>query len=102
VVFGDPALVVGLSAGGNSRTVDADGRVGILLGRDFLGAGRGTLGSVRRPSASASVREKRLDPGSINKVRGANESGEEKEVQEDTRRGLVPGGEIERWNSAHI
>lgn len=76
----DPALVVGLAAGGGGSGLGAgEGGVGVggLLGL-FGAAGRG-LGAL-------GLREEGFDPGLVDKVEGSAERGGQDEVEEDAGR----------------
>lgn len=82
VAGGDPALVVGLGAGGDGRAVGADD--GHLVGRvDLLGLAGGALRALAALAAAALLREERRDPGVVDEVAGAAERGGEEEVEED-------------------
>lgn len=75
VVVGDPALVVGLAAGG--------GGGGLGAGEDVGGLGNGLLDLFRGAGSALGLGEEGLDPGLVDKVEGAGKGGGEDEVEED-------------------
>ena len=81
---GDPALVesTGLGTSRDSRAICADNRD--LVGRvDLLGSLRGSLSALAALAAPLLLREQSSNPGVVDEVAGAAESGEEEEVEED-------------------
>jgi hypothetical protein len=89
VVLGDPALVDSSDTGGS-----ADGRRSSLVaGEGGIGIDIGGEGLARRLGARSlgalSLREESLDPGLVDEVEDATESGGEEEVEEDTEAYVV-------------
>lgn len=81
VAGGDPALIVGLGARRDSRTVSADN--GNLVSRvDGLGALRRSLGALATLATALLLREQSRDPSVVDEVAGAGENGSENEVEE--------------------
>jgi hypothetical protein len=81
---GDPALVVRLRTGGNSRAIsthDSD----LVRGVDVLGPPGGLLGTLTALATTLLLGEEGADPGVVDKVAGTTESAEDDKVKEDTR-----------------
>lgn len=75
MVGGDPAFVVCLGAGRDSRTVSADD--GDLFGWiDGPGSTRGLLGALAALASTALLREECSNPGAVDEVDGAKKSSE--------------------------
>lgn len=84
VVRRNPALVVGLRSGGDSRAISANNAD--LIGRvDLLGPSRRALGALTTLSATLLLREEGGDPGVVDEVAGSGEDAKEDEVEEDAR-----------------
>lgn len=87
VVIRDPALIIrllGHRTSCNSRPISTNNR-NLILGRNsLLGSLGRALSTLTTLSSALGLREESLDPGLVNEVERAEESGEEGEVQEDT------------------
>ena len=84
VLGGNPALVESTSLGTSrdSRAICANN--GDLISRvDLLGSLRGSLSALAALAAPLLLREQSSNPGVVDEVAGAAESGEEEEVEED-------------------
>jgi hypothetical protein len=84
VLGGNPALVenASLSTSSDSRAIRANNRD--LVGRvDLLSSLRGSLSALAALAAPLLLREQSRNPGVVDEVAGAAESGEEEEVEED-------------------
>lgn len=83
----DPALVKALRAGGDGGAVSANN--GDLVGGvDLLGLAGRALSALAALAAAALLGEESGNPGVVDEVAGAAESGEEEEVEEDAVAGL--------------
>jgi hypothetical protein len=84
---GDPALVEGTSlcAASNSRAIGANDR-DLVSGVDLLALAGGTASTLAAFAAAALLGEQGSDPGVIDEVADAAESGEEEKVEEDAVR----------------
>jgi hypothetical protein len=81
---GDPALVVGLCAGGDSGAVGTNNSN--LIGRvDLLGAERRLLRALATLAAALLLGEEGGDPGVVDEVGDSAEDAENNEVQENAR-----------------
>lgn len=82
MVLWNPALVVGLRAGRDSRSVRPNH--GYLIRRiDFLRATRGSFRPFPALSTTTLLWEQSTDPGVVDEIACAGESCEEEEVEED-------------------
>lgn len=80
----DPALIVGLCAGSDSRTISTnDGN--LIGGVDLLALARRRLSTLTTLAAALLLREEGGDPGVVDEVHGSTEGAKEDEVQEDAR-----------------
>jgi hypothetical protein len=80
---GDPALIVGLRAGGDSRAIstnDSD----LVGGVNLLASAGGPLGALAALATALLLGEEGADPGVIDEVAGATEGAEDDKVKEDT------------------
>ena len=85
---GDPALIVGLGTGGDSRAVSADD--GNLVGRvDLLGSTGRLLGALAALATALLLGEEGGDPGVVDEVDGSSEGAQEDDVEEDAGDGQV-------------
>lgn len=79
MVVRDPGFIV-LASGSSS---------GLGTGKGGFGVGNGLLGLLGGARRALCLGEEGLNPGLVNKVQGASESGGEDEVEENTARESV-------------
>ena len=88
----DPALVVRLSSTRHGWPISAHNSH--LIGRvNFLRATRRALGALATFTSASFLREQCRDPGVVDKVEGAEEDGEEEQVEEDAGRDIRSRGQ---------
>jgi hypothetical protein len=83
---GDPALIVGLGASGDSWAISTNNS-NLLGGVDLLCSLRRLLSTLATLAAATLLGEEGGDPSVVDEVDGSGESTEEDDVQEDTGRG---------------
>ena len=80
----NPALVVCLGTGRDSRTIGAN-HSNLLGGVDFLGAEGGLLRALATLATALLLREECGNPGVVNEVDGSTENTQKHKIQEDAR-----------------
>lgn len=75
----NPALIIGLGARGNRRSITTNNSD--LISRvDLLRLAGGTFGPLASFTAAAFLGEKGSDPGAVDEIAGSEEGGKEKQV----------------------
>jgi hypothetical protein len=81
---GNPALVVGLCAGGDSGAISTDNS-NLISRVDLFGAERRLLRALATLAAALLLGEEGSDPGVVDEVGDSAEDAQNNEVQEDAR-----------------
>lgn len=82
----DPTLIIRLRARRDRRPIGSNDR-DLIAGIDLLGPGGGLFGAFGAFAAALFLREEGRDPGAVDEVAGAEEGGEEEEVEEYAKLG---------------
>lgn len=85
---GDPAFIVGLCTGSNSRSIST-GNSNLVSGIDLLASAGGAFGTLATLATALLLRKQSGNPGVVNKVDGSGEGSEENNIEEDTANTLL-------------
>lgn len=77
----DPTLIIRLRTGRDGGPIGSN-HGDLVRGIDLLGLAGGFLGALGAFAAALFLGEERCDPGAVDEVAGAEEGGEEEEVEE--------------------
>jgi len=79
---GDPALVIGLSSGCDSRVISTN--TSLVGWVDFLATAGRCFGALATSTTTALLREEGGNPGVVDEVDGSTEGCEKDGIEEDT------------------